>query len=577
MKKSLRIFALMMAALTALSVMSVTMADTPKYYIGFAEADGNSPLYAGPGTNYSTITVENHSPFVLSGTKMYIFDITDDLQWCRVAYGMFEGYMRSSDLIVELRSGIVLKNGTVNAYGKIVAATPTYQTQPQYATGVVTASNVNFRQGPGKSYAKVSGCPTLPKNAQVTILEDSTRNNGWYKLQYGSYVGYMSADYVRVTTSAGTASSQYGNVVVGGNTGYGTGYGYGYGTGSSIGWGSAGGIGFGGSTSSGTTSGGGLFGSGSSTGSNSSNSTVTTVTGVTTGNINFRTKPDAKSAKVSGCNKVPKGSTVTILETLSGWYKVQYNGYTGYLTADYVKLASGSSSGVNTPSSNGLTPTNTSASAQAKYANYTGTSSDIWGSMAVAGTNIKDNIYCNAINSKGQFYYNAYSSSKNYLYALSYLGDPISVIYGHNMRKSAKKQTTNLGLHELHHVQNAWLGKDKCEYCKRSCSGAKTDTFNINYNGASTWKLVGFFELSSKTMKSASDRKKIQNFASWNSRLTGSDLQNWLNVMMSYCNSKYYGATLGTINSSNKVMVIITCADSSGSKNQSMYMILKAV
>ena len=54
MKKSLRIFALMMAALTALSVMSVTMADTPKYYIGFAEADGNSPLYAGPGTNYSS-------------------------------------------------------------------------------------------------------------------------------------------------------------------------------------------------------------------------------------------------------------------------------------------------------------------------------------------------------------------------------------------------------------------------------------------------------------------------------------------------------------------------------------------
>ena len=630
MKKSLRIFALMMAALTALSVMSVTMADTPKYYIGFAEADGNSPLYAGPGTNYSTITVENHSPFVLSGTKMYIFDITDDLQWCRVAYGMFEGYMRSSDLIVELRSGIVLKNGTVNAYGKIVAATPTYQTQPQYATGVVTASNVNFRQGPGKSYAKVSGCPTLPKNAQVTILEDSTRNNGWYKLQYSSYVGYMSADYVRVTASAGAGSGTiYGSIGYGSytvsNPSNPTWPGTQGSSGGSYSWigggsnsqgstapsntssssafsglvhssgvtapttpgydwvgGNSGSTSFGGSSGSTTQSGGSIFGSGSSsgsssTGSNSSNSTVTTVTGVTTGNINFRTKPDAKSAKVSGCNKVPKGSTVTILETLSGWYKVQYNGYTGYLTADYVKLASGSSSGVNTPSSNGLTPTNTSASAQAKYANYTGTSSDIWGSMAVAGTNIKDNIYCNAINSKGQFYYNAYSSSKNYLYALSYLGDPISVIYGHNMRKSAKKQTTNLGLHELHHVQNAWLGKDKCEYCKRSCSGAKTDTFNINYNGASTWKLVGFFELSSKTMKSASDRKKIQNFASWNSRLTGSDLQNWLNVMMSYCNSKYYGATLGTINSSNKVMVIITCADSSGSKNQSMYMILKAV
>lgn len=625
MKKSLRIFALMMAALTALSVMSVTMATMPKNYIGIAEADGNSFMYAKPDKSSGYIYIDVNKPFVTNGTEMWLFDISDNYEWCYVGFSQYTGWMQADDLKIELRAGIVLKNATVDKNGKVVVNSNALSNQPQYATGVVTASNVNFRQGPGKSYAKVSGCPTLPKNAQVTILEDSARNNGWYKLQYGSYVGYMSADYVRVTASAGAGSG-----TIYGSTGYGsytvsnpsnpTWPGTQGSSGGSYSWigggsnsqgstapsntssssafsglvhssgvttpttpgydwvgGGSGSTSFGGSSSSTTQSGGGLFGSGSSTGSNSSNNTVTTVTGVTTGNINFRTKPDAKSAKVSGCNKVPKGSTVTILETLSGWYKVQYNGYTGYLTADYVKLASGSSSGVNTPSSNGLTPTNTSASAQAKYANYTGTSSDIWGSMAVAGTNIKDNIYCNAINSKGQFYYNAYSSSKNYLYALSYLGDPISVIYGHNMRKSAKKQTTNLGLHELHHVQNAWLGKDKCEYCKRSCSGAKTDTFNINYNGASTWKLVGFFELSNKTMKSASDRKKIQNFASWNSRLTGSDLQNWLNVMMSYCNSKYYGATLGTISSSNKVMVIITCADSSGSKNQSMYMILKAV
>ena len=210
-----------------------------------------------------------------------------------------------------------------------------------------------------------------------------------------------------------------------------------------------------------------------------------------------------------------------------------------------------------------------------KYAKYTGTSADIWGSMSVAGTNISDNIYCNAMNSKGQFVYNAYSSSKNNLYALSYLTDPIAVIYGHNMRKVAKKQTTNLGLHELHHVQNAWLGKAKCEYCGRSCSGAKTSTFNINYNGSSSWTLVGFFELSNSTMSSAAQRKKIQSYASFNSTLTGSAKQQWVDTMMSYCNSKYLGATLGSISGSDKVMVIITCADKSGSKNQSMYMILK--
>ena len=143
------------------------------------------------------------------------------------------------------------------------------------------------------------------------------------------------------------------------------------------------------------------------------------------------------------------------------------------------------------------------------------------------------------------------------------------------MRKVAKKQTTKLGLHELHHVQNAWLGKDKCEACGRSCSGAKTSTFNISYNGSSSWTLVGFFELSNSTMSSAAQRKKIQTYASFNSTLTGSAKQQWVDTMMSYCNSKYLGATLGSISGSDKVMVIITCADKSGSKNQSMYMILK--
>ena len=286
---------------------------------------------------------------------------------------------------------------------------------------------------------------------------------------------------------------------------------------------------------------------------------------------------------MSGCAKVPKGSTVTILEQTNGWYKVTYKSYTGYLSADYVRVvgggasapgSAGSTGGVNTPGSTGNNVGSVSSNGT-QYAKYTGTSADIWGSMSVAGTNISDNIYCNAMNSKGQFVYNAYSSSKNNLYALSYLTDPIAVIYGHNMRKVAKKQTTNLGLHELHHVQNAWLGKAKCEACGRSCSGAKTSTFNINYNGSSSWTLVGFFELSNSTMSSAAQRKKIQTYASFNSTLTGSAKQQWVDTMMSYCNSKYLGATLGSISGSDKVMVIITCADKSGSKNQSMYMILK--
>lgn len=413
----------------------------------------------------------------------------------------------------------------------------------------VTTGTINFRQGPGTNYGKVTGCAQVPKGATVTLLEYTSSDNGWYKVIYGSYTGYLSAKYLKVTLTNNNAGSSNNNS---GNTS-GSSWNTGWNTGNN------------------------------NTGSNNSGSSATATTGTTTGNVNFRQGPGTGYSKVSGCAKVPKGSTVTILEQTNGWYKVTYKSYTGYLSADYVRVvgggasapgSAGSTGGVNTPGSTGNNVGSVSSNGT-KYAKYTGTSADIWGSMSVAGTNISDNIYCNAVNNKGQFVYNAYSSSKNNLYALSYLTDPIAVIYGHNMRKVAKKQTTNLGLHELHHVQNAWLGKAKCEYCGRSCSGAKTSTFNINYNGSSSWTLVGFFELSNSTMSSAAQRKKIQTYASFNSTLTGSAKQQWVDTMMSYCNSKYLGATLGSISGSDKVMVIITCADKSGSKNQSMYMILK--
>lgn len=413
----------------------------------------------------------------------------------------------------------------------------------------VTTGTINFRQGPGTNYSKVTGCAQVPKGATVTLLEYTSSDNGWYKVIYGSYTGYLSAKYLKVTLTNNNAGSNNNNS---GNTS-GSSWNTGWNTGNN------------------------------NSGNNNSGSSATATTGTTTGNVNFRQGPGTGYSKVSGCAKVPKGSTVTILEQTNGWYKVTYKSYTGYLSADYVRVvgggasapgSAGSTGGVNTPGSTGNNVGSVSSNGT-KYAKYTGTSADIWGSMSVAGTNINDNIYCNAVNNKGQFVYNAYSSSKNNLYALSYLTDPIAVIYGHNMRKVAKKQTTNLGLHELHHVQNAWLGKAKCEYCGRSCSGAKTSTFNISYNGSSSWTLVGFFELSNSTMSSAAQRKKIQTYASFNSTLTGSAKQQWVDTMMSYCNSKYLGATLGSISGSDKVMVIITCADKSGSKNQSMYMILK--
>lgn len=588
MKKSFRILALVMALMTALGAASFASADMPTNYVGVTTVEDTDFFYQGPGTNYDFVQGKNQ---VTAGTKVAIYSITADGKWCYIGFSLYMGFIQTSSLndLVTLRNGTtasikatLAKSGIASSgnSGNVTVGPTGSTTTTTTTTGVIyNCTNwVSLRAEASSSSKRIA---KLTPNTTVTVTGEQ---NGYYKVTAGNYIGFVLKTYVRITgTTAtpapgGTNSGSSGQTYVPGvgwvnsnnNSNANTNPNW------STGWGNN-------NNNNNNNTGWNTGNNNNNSGSNNSGSSATATTGTTTGNVNFRQGPGTGYSKVSGCAKVPKGSTVTILEQTNGWYKVTYKSYTGYLSADYVRVvgggasapgSAGSTGGVNTPGSTGNNVGSVSSNGT-KYAKYTGTSADIWGSMSVAGTNINDNIYCNAVNNKGQFVYNAYSSSKNNLYAFSYLTDPIAVIYGHNMRKVAKKQTTNLGLHELHHVQNAWLGKAKCEYCGRSCSGAKTSTFDINYNGSSSWTLVGFFELSNSTMSSAAQRKKIQTYASFNSTLTGSAKQQWVDTMMSYCNSKYLGATLGSISGSDKVMVIITCADKSGSKNQSMYMILK--
>lgn len=588
MKKSFRILALVMALMTALGAASFASADMPTNYVGVTTVEDTDFFYQGPGTNYDFVQGKNQ---VTAGTKVAIYSITADGKWCYIGFSLYMGFIQTSSLndLVTLRNGTtasikatLAKSGIASSgnSGNVTVGPTGSTTTTTTTTGVIyNCTNwVSLRAEASSSSKRIA---KLTPNTTVTVTGEQ---NGYYKVTAGNYIGFVLKTYVRITGTTATPAPGGTNNGSSGQT-YVPGVGWVNSNNNSnantnpnwsTGWGNN-------NNNNNNNNNTGWNTGNNNTGNNNSGSSATATTGTTTGNVNFRQGPGTGYSKVSGCAKVPKGSTVTILEQTNGWYKVTYKSYTGYLSADYVRVvgggasapgSAGSTGGVNTPGSTGNNVGSVSPNGT-KYAKYTGTSADIWGSMSVAGTNINDNIYCNAVNNKGQFVYNAYSSSKNNLYALSYLTDPIAVIYGHNMRKVAKKQTTNLGLHELHHVQNAWLGKAKCEACGRSCSGAKTSTFNINYNGSSSWTLVGFFELSNSTMSSAAQRKKIQTYASFNSTLTGSAKQQWVDTMMSYCNSKYLGATLGSISGSDKVMVIITCADKSGSKNQSMYMILK--
>lgn len=574
MKKSFRILALVMALMTALGAASFASADMPTNYVGVTTVEDTDFFYQGPGTNYDFVQGKNQ---VTAGTKVAIYSITADGKWCYIGFSLYMGFIQTSSLndLVTLRNGTtasikatLAKSGIASSgnSGNVTVGPTGSTTTTTTTTGVIyNCTNwVSLRAEASSSSKRVA---KLTPNTTVTVTGEQ---NGYYKVTAGNYIGFVLKTYVRITGTTATPAPGGTNNGSSGQT-YVPGVGWVNSNNNSNAntnpnW----------STGWGNNNNNNNNNTGWNTGNNNSGNVTSNKsigTAVTTGTINFRQGPGTNYSKVTGCAQVPKGATVTLLEYTSsdnGWYKVIYGSYTGYLSAKYLKVtltnnnAGSTGNNVGSVSSNGT-----------KYAKYTGTSADIWGSMSVAGTNINDNIYCNAVNNKGQFVYNAYSSSKNNLYALSYLTDPIAVIYGHNMRKVAKKQTTNLGMHELHHVQNAWLGKDKCEACGRSCSGAKTSTFNISYNGSSSWTLVGFFELSNSTMSSAAQRKKIQTYASFNSTLTGSAKQQWVDTMMSYCNSKYLGATLGSISGSDKVMVLITCADKSGSKNQSMYMILK--
>ena len=62
-----------------------------------------------------------------------------------------------------------------------------------FGTGTVTGSSVRVREEASTSSATLD---TVSKGGKVSVLEDA--QNGWYKVQVGDQVGYLSAEYLDV-------------------------------------------------------------------------------------------------------------------------------------------------------------------------------------------------------------------------------------------------------------------------------------------------------------------------------------------------------------------------------------------
>jgi len=244
-----------------------------------------------------------------------------------------------------------------------------------------------------------------------------------------------------------------------------------------------------------------------------------------------------------------KGHVFDILGHAGQFYYASYSGYTGYVkAADFVTYTPGATANLATGDK----------------------SKDKWGEMVkIEGTNIgsaygqlyDNNIYCNGLNSKGEYYYNDYNGKKNYFYMLSPQNAPVAVLMSHNMRSSLT------GGHYLHHVQNAWLGVSKCESCKKSCSNAKTSIFHISYEKHTQWQLIGFFEGSAS----------MRDYTAVNYGVTGAAKKAWIDTYLSYCTSKYKGAVLGSATENDDVMSFITCGDKGSAGGTFLCMLLKGV
>ena len=237
-----------------------------------------------------------------------------------------------------------------------------------------------------------------------------------------------------------------------------------------------------------------------------------------------------------------RGKTFSLLGESGDWYYAQYEGAEGFVRKQDFTLPGQA----------------------APAANLSQPSGDKWGSIKVSGTKINHTIYCNAISG------NDYKYNKSYynIFSMTNYSSQVTVLMGHNMRKSAGSSKGMF--HDLHHVQNAFLGRKTCESCGRSCSGAKTDVFNINYQGYSKWKLLCFYE----TPSSGSYNVLVNTATN-----TGSP-SSWISTQYANArNSNYKGMVLDSSGTgSDRLMVLITCGDTYGSTSTSrLYMVLKAI
>ncbi|HOF94594.1 MAG TPA: SH3 domain-containing protein [Clostridia bacterium] len=312
-------------------------------------------------------------------------------------------------------------------------------------------------------------------------------------------------------------------------------------------------------------------------------------------NVNFRSGPSNKSARVKGQKSVPKGASVSIIGEESGFYKLVYKGKTGYVDTRYVAaggtvpstpettppgIGQGTDTGritigtgkiaVEAYKSKPVPAVETSLNS-AKAANK-----NTIGYMYLNGTNIQQPILYNV---KGIDYskYNFYNkkSAEGAVYSL-YGKDMTrnNVITGHNMRKS------NGMLHQLHHIQEKTLGYTKCQMTEATCAISLDNApdikvqsnriWDISLFGYNKWEVWAMYETAAKESKNTINYN-INHLAKY----SPSQIKTWIEYQKNRSEYKFNTA----VSTDDIFLTLYTCGNNydSSSAQSRLYFFLKAV
>lgn len=124
----------------------------------------------GPGTNYSVLTT------LSKNTKATIIGVSTNGSWFYINYNAGN-------------KGWIFHNYIAPISG---ASYTVPSVKPK--NGVVTASALNVRKGPGITYAKTD---CIKKGTILTIIDT---NGKWYKISYGAKSGWVNSAFIQGTT-----------------------------------------------------------------------------------------------------------------------------------------------------------------------------------------------------------------------------------------------------------------------------------------------------------------------------------------------------------------------------------------